>query len=111
MNWKVGDIAVCIKVGKLGDSLNTEKPPSLRLNAEYIIQNIYQCPKCRGVAFDVGLGNFGDDGTQCCTETIPCKEIHWCASLRFAKKKTKEEQIAEAIEKEDYELADKLTNN
>ena len=110
MNWKTGDIAICVKVGKLDNKEGVA--PSLRLNAEYVVQNIYQCPKCKRTALDVGLGSNSKKGTSCCTERIPCKEIHWCGSQRFVKKdlKSKEEKIAEAIEKEDYELAEELKN-
>ena len=108
MNWKVGDIAICIKVGSLEGM--TGNPPPLRLKGEYIVQNTYQCPKCRKVSLDVGLGSNGLLGTRCCSERIPIKEIHWCQSERFVKKdlRTKEEQIADAIAKEDYELAETI---
>lgn len=111
MNWKEGDIAICIKVGALGKSSPNANSPALRLNAEYVVQNINQCPKCKHVALDVGLGTSDPRGTECfCGELVPCKDIHWCASERFVKKQTLslKEQIAEAIAVEDYELANKL---
>lgn len=114
MNWKIGEIAVCIKTGPLKPD-HTSFPP-LRLNADYIVQNIYQCPKCKKFSLDVGISSRLNAkgqhvGTECCTERIPCIEIHWCASERFAKKKTKEEQIEEAIKEENYELAEQLKNS
>ena len=111
MNWKIGEIAICINVGALNKNINTEGLPSLRLNAEYVIQNVTECPKCKHSALDVGLPNHDPRGTVCyCGEYVPCKDVHWCASERFVKKKSKEEQISEAIEKEDYELAEKIKN-
>jgi Zn-finger nucleic acid-binding protein len=115
MDWKIGDVAVCVKVGNLDDD-RKGAPPPLRLNAEYLVHNIYQCPKCKGAALDVGFasesfGKEGYTGTNCsknCTEHIPCKEVHWCSAMRFVKRKTKEQKLAEAIENEDYELAGEL---
>jgi protein-arginine kinase activator protein McsA len=113
MDWKIGDVAVCVKVGVIDGSTDITKLPPLRLNAEYVIQNVYQCPKCKEISLDVGISVIQDEqnkglGTQCCSEFIPCAEIHWCSALRFAKRKNKEEQLEEAIEKEDYERAGQL---
>lgn len=113
MKWKIGDVAVCIKVGALNEEDSNCELPPLRYKAEYIIQNIYQCPKCKAISFDVGLssrllGTEGYVGTECCTEVIPCKGIHWCSSERFVKKKSKEEQLEEAIKEENYERASEL---
>lgn len=114
MGWKIGEIAVCIKVGSLNENPNvkTGNPPPLRLNAEYIIQNIYKCPNCNTTSFDVGLSSPYHEnehlGTMCCTENIPCKEIHWCSENRFAKRKTKKQELEEAIKEENYEKAGQL---
>lgn len=111
MDWKIGEVAVCIKIGHIERNNDLCCPP-LRLNSEYILQNIYQCPKCGETSFDVGLSSPTKDGehlgTICCTEYIPCIEIHWCSSQRFAKKRTKEEELEEAIENENYEKAGEL---
>ena len=111
MHWKIGEVAICVRVGAL-DGSSSLSAPDLRYNAEYIVQNTYQCPKCKCISLDVGLPSKenGDDymGTQCCTEIIPCKEIHWCSAIRFVKRKTKQEQLVEAIEEEDYERAGEL---
>lgn len=112
MNWKVGDVAVCIKVGYFNGDDTEGNPPPLRLNSEYIIQNMYKCPSCNTISFDVGLSSpcdeNGNRGTICCTENIPCKEIHWCSENIFSKRKTKEEQLEEAIKEENYEKAGQL---
>ena len=116
MDWKIGDVAICVKVGNLDGDSKKGSPPPLRLNSEYIIHNVYQCPKCREVALDVGIsseaiGRQGYLGTHCsknCTEHIPCKEVHWCSAMRFVKRKTLQEQIEQAVENEDYELAVEL---
>lgn len=116
MDWKIGDTAICVKVGILPNTpANATGPyPPLRLNLEYLVQNVYLCPKCKMQSLDVGLGSSPASGnTICkCEEKIPCKEIHWCASERFVKKnmKNKEEQIADAISNEDYELAAQIKN-
>lgn len=105
--WKEGDIAICVNISPM-DPISTGVPP-LRLNSEYIVQNVYQCPKCKTISLDVGIGSI--NGTKClCQENIPCNNIRWCSSKRFVKKniKSKEEQIEEAIKKEDYELAEQL---
>lgn len=109
MNWKPGDIAICINVGNMNAN-QIGVPPSLRLNSEYMVQNVYTCPSCKRVSLDVGLANQGFNNTLCCTEHIPCIEIHWCLSTRFVKKdlRTKQEQIEEAVSNEDFELAAKL---
>ena len=109
MDWKIGDVGMCVKIGALEGASHLASPP-LRYNAEYLVQNVYQCPKCRAISLDVGLSapievDESFMGTQCCTEFIPCKEIHWCSAMRFVKRKTKQEQLVAAIEEEDYERA------
>lgn len=115
MDWKIGDIAICVKTGDIRPSI-PGRNPNLRLNSEYVVQNVYICPKCKKVSLDVGLSpqpNGNGKGTLCCTERIPCPEIHWCNSVRFVKKhlRTKKEKIEnEDEENGDYEL-EQLTNN
>jgi len=111
MNWNISDIAICVITGNLYGSTNNNNPPPLRKNAEYVVQNIYQCPKCKETSLDVGLVSTYKNGTFCCSERIPCHDIHWCSSARFVKKDTKniEEQISQAIKEENYELAEILT--
>lgn len=110
-NWKKGDIAICVKVGKI-----TEKqgiPPKLRLKAEYIVQGVKQCG-CGNITLDVGLPSItGIIICNLCDRTTTNEDVGWCSASRFVKKDTrsKEEQIKEAVANEDYELADKLLNN
>lgn len=103
MNWKIGDVVVCINAKPKS---NNQTAPPLRLNCEYVIQKIYTCIKCGDVSFDVGFG--ATSNTHCCSEIIPMKEIWWCDSKRFTKKKSLEEQREEALAKEDYETLEKL---
>lgn len=114
MNWKVGDIGVCVNVSYVGHKHGVgEGYPPLRLNAEYVVQNICECIKCKRISFDVGLNAMTPRGIVCvCNTPLLNNGIYWCASERFVKKdlRTTEEQIAEAIEKEDYELAEQLKN-
>lgn len=114
MNLKVGDIAVCVNVSYVGHKQAGDVYPPLRLNAEYVVQNIYECVKCKRISFDVGLNAMNPRGIVCvCNTPLLNNGIYWCYSERFVKKnlRTKEEQISEAIEKEDYELAEKIKTN
>lgn len=108
--WKKGDIAICIKTGNL-----TNKPgnnPLLRLNAEYIIQNVKIC-ECGDIDLDIGLSSNDPRGIlcQCGALTSPKTGIWWCSSARFVKKRTKSEinaELNEAVQTENFELAHTL---
>lgn len=115
-NWKPGDKALCVKIG--GPNDGSEYPP-LRLNYEYVVNKVAICGECGAIALDVGLSlsnNTMEKGLgvkcECGAMHSPKTGIHWCAHWRFVKKddRTIEEQIEEAVEKEDYELATKLRN-
>lgn len=112
-NWKPGDIAICINTGRIS-SLNNPKSklPALRLHAEYLVNKVTTC-ECGNVTLDVGLSlSPGSKGTgcQCGATKSPFTGIHWASAVRFKKKDTRklEEQIAEAVSKEDYETAAEL---
>lgn len=104
---KKGDTIICINNGILKQYLI---PPPLKLNGEYICQNIRICP-CGHKSFDVGITHDINNLLNCseCSRKTSGEDIRWCAASRFIKKKSKEEQIAEALEKEDYETLHKLT--
>jgi len=115
-NWKVGDVAICIKVGRIEGYAhdNTSDYPNLRLNAEYIVNAVRIC-ECGGVTLDVGLNSNSNKGTTCICGALsrPGTGIHWCAAQRFAKKRTREEikeEIAEAVQNEDFLTATELRN-
>lgn len=101
MDWKIGDIAICVN-DKTLDKRPGVNPP-LRLNAEYIIQGVKICP-CGHVTLDIGIsGRPSDYRCSKCSREVLNEPIWWCASSRFTKKKSKEEQMEEALKKEDYE--------
>jgi hypothetical protein len=108
MNWKKGDIAICVNADSFNSNLVA---PPLRLNAEYIVNSVSTC-KCGRVSLDVGLISKGTTGrSRClCGETTKTGDIHICYAGRFIKKdpRSLEERIAEAVEKEEYELAHEL---
>jgi len=114
-NWKVGDVALCINNGELPNRAHEKGHlPELRLNTEYVVNNIRTC-ECGRITLDVGL-SLGENPTrgvscQCGAITSPKTGIHWCAAERFIKKRTEkdvEAQIAEAVANEDYMLAEEL---
>lgn len=106
---KVGDTIVCINNKKVRP--NTIAPPLL-LNYDYIISRIHNC-SCGKTFYDVGLGSDPKIRLTCssCDETIDNDPTHWCDSVRFTKKKSKEEKIAEALEEENYELLAEMRDN
>lgn len=108
-NIKRGDTIICINIRNLNSNFN---PPPLKLNGEYICQGIKICP-CGAKSFDVGLAPLTNKSISCntCARETNNESIWWCSAIRFIKKKSKEEQIAEALEKEDYETLHKLQNN
>lgn len=112
INWKPGDIAICISAGHLEGQKGN--PPPVRLKAEYLVQDVRTC-ECKCITLDVGLSNGTGKGVECgCgAKSSPTSGIWWCHSLRFTKKLTNtevEEQIEEALAQENYELAQELTN-
>ncbi len=112
MEWKQGDIAICVKVGPLAHSLSHipgECPP-LRLNGEYIVQDVTSC-RCGLQTLDVGIAS--SSGNWVCTKcgrATTGEPIWWCFSGRFIKKdmRTEEEKLAEAVLNEDYEEASRI---
>ena len=112
MNWKKGDIAICINTEKL-DASQLGRLPALRLRAEYLVSAVHKC-ECGMVSLDVGMPLVkGSGGVSCVcgAKSSPNTGVHWCGAKRFVKRKPLEEQIAEAVENEDYELAEELKNN
>lgn len=110
INWKPGDIAICINVDCLTGQ--TGNLPPLRLKAEYIVQKIRTC-ECGTVTLDVGLPSDSGVKCKCGAKASPLTGIWWCNAVRFTKKLTNkevEEQIEEAVAQENYELAQELTN-
>jgi hypothetical protein len=110
-NWKAGDIAICIRTDNYSKANDKGQPPPLRLNAEYVVQSVYECT-CGNVLLDVGL--LIRDGVRCiscgnCQKTTPDSDIHWAGSRRFIKKefdtKFLEERLEYALEVEDYKMA------
>lgn len=111
-NWQINDIAICIKTGYVKGNKEGAYFPPLRLNNQYIVQNIFQCPICKETALDVGFNSNSKKGTLCgCGEHMTGRDIHWCCSTRFVKKQTlsKEEELKEALANENYEKAAELT--
>lgn len=114
IDWKPGDIAICVKVGTLPGQ-QSGNGPALRLNAEYIVNAIKVC-ECGDIELDVGLPlDSNSKGIQCiCGARSSSKtRIWWCSSIRFVKKQTKEEvekQLEEAVAQENYELAQELAD-
>jgi len=109
MNWKVGDIAICIKVGPIDASnQSNDVYPSLRLNYEYIIHKIHIC-ECGELLFDVGLSNTTPNGVMCICGAISSNKsgIWWCNSKRFVKSDLNAE-LEEAILQQDYIAAAKI---
>lgn len=110
-DWKKGDIAICVTVGQMTNQKGT--PPPLRKDMEYIVQGVKICA-CGSITLDVGFGAMGITVMCCsgCTRKTMNEPIWWCSAKRFVKKdlRSKEEQIAEAIESENYELALEIKN-
>jgi uncharacterized radical SAM superfamily Fe-S cluster-containing enzyme len=102
MTWKIGEVVVGIY------TTQHELSPPVKKDYRYVIQNIYTCPRCKDVSFDVGFVSRKGTLTTCnCREGIPIKEVHWATHKLFKKLDTRsqEERMQEALEKEDYELA------
>ena len=113
-NWKVGDVAICIKVGRIEGYAHDDKSdyPNLRLNAEYIVNAVRIC-ECGSVTLDVGLNSNSNKGTTCTCGALsrPGTGIHWCAAQRFVKKRTIseiKEALNEAVQNEDFLSATEL---
>lgn len=106
MKFKVGDIVKCINVGSLR-SIPLRLPP-LKLNAEYIVNSISTC-ECGDISLDVGLVADGEYVRCKCGNRIPQYGTRLCSAVRFIKRQPIQEQIDEAVQEEDYELAHLLS--
>lgn len=100
MDWKKGDIAICIENGALDKSdskYNADyyinNPLAIRLDAEYIVHSVYTCPRCNNSVLDIGIANYGVNIMCDCGENIPCKEIRWFNEKRFKKKIKKKSEF------------------
>ncbi len=106
--WKKGDKALCINNGDI--TPNDGKNPPLRLNVEYIVQDVCTC-SCGCLVLDVGLGGTSMRTMCSCGNKYPDPEVHWADANRFVKRRP-ESEVREAIEKaldeENYELATEL---
>ena len=107
MKFKVGDIVKCINVGSLPGNASTDNPP-LRLNTEYIVNKIITC-KCSRVKLDIGIIATSEYCKCQCGRLIPQYGSRLCDSIRFIKRQPIQEQIDEAVQEEDYELAHLLS--
>lgn len=95
MKWEVGDIAICINTSYVGHKDNSHLGgyPPLRLNAEYIVGNVYECVKCKRLSLDVGLSDRNSKAIRCiCNNPLLNNGAYWCASERFKKKESFSEQ-------------------
>jgi hypothetical protein len=116
-NWKVGDTALCVKVGPLPYQDPSGKwTPALRLKGKYLVNGLHRC-NCGSISLDVGLVNIrSDKGVNCeCGAVSAPTDIHWCASIRFVKEvsdsneeENVEEQLREAVESGNQQLVDEL---
>jgi hypothetical protein len=117
-NVKKGDIIVCIDDRKW----NVSTTISLQYNQKYKVDDIMSM--CHGYCYDIG-GRFTSDQTHTvcnqCRASIPGIGIHWAGAFRFRKateeeaeefnresKENTQTNLDEAVEAEDYELAEKL---
>ena len=112
MKFEIGDIVKCIKVD--GED-NTYMYPPLILGREYIVYGIRACSKCGEIDLDVGLITPYENSTEFCAcdveICIPAGVAWWCDANRFVKRVSVKERIADAVEIEDYELAQELHEN
>lgn len=119
-NWKKGDTAICVMTGKLPYNLGKGELPSLRLDAQYIVNAVRIC-ECGKVTLDVGLNTKTREiGTRCECGALssPKTGIHWCASERFVKPKSDkgieeqetslDKQLEDAIKEGNQEKIDEL---
>ncbi len=83
MDWKVGDIAICINVSSLSGKLRNLPP--LVLYQEYKVLNIQEC-SCGSVSLDVGLNVNSNIKCSICDKIKPVSGIWWCNSKRFTKR-------------------------
>lgn len=106
-NWKKGDIAICIDNSSMGHTKG--RTPPLRKNAEYIVAGINICA-CGQVSLDVGISASENMRLGChtCDRVTLNEPIWFCDEKRFVKKQSLEEQKAEALKQENYELLAEL---
>lgn len=110
---KPGDEIVCINAGRLHQHSKGPIPP-VRLNAEYIANNLKTC-ECGRVSIDVGFGLHDDSQGVLCicgAKSSPQSGIWWCSAQRFAKKKKNyRDEYEEALKNEDYEKLAEIKKN
>jgi len=108
-NIKVGDVVICINNVTLPGQNPALGLPPLRIGGEYVVQAINKCP-CGEIKYDIGLPSVRTQTCRC-ERNVLNDPIWWCAAERFVKKQTLQEQIEEAVESENFELAAKLQND
>lgn len=91
--FNIGDRVKCINNSPINND-HIHLIPRLKLNGEYIINNIMSC-KCNSLFLDVGLIANANASiyTKCCycSYIFIDNRIHWCASKRFVKIEEKKE--------------------
>lgn len=110
MKFKVGQKVKCINNKKL-NPFQINLPP-LKLGGIYMIQKIHSC-ECGDVKLDIGIYN-SNKSIKCssCSIVVYGTSTWWCASKRFesAEENDLQKELEEAIEEENYELAQEIKN-
>jgi hypothetical protein len=98
MEWKAGDIAICINNSPKKNKDASLYPP-LRLNYEYVVNKVKVC-ECGDVDLDVGIYNSDEKGVvcDCGARSSPRSQIWWCDSKRFKKKEYAVEVLKQIFE-------------
>lgn len=85
--FKVGDKLVCIDVGNIFNLNTINRLPALKLNGDYTVIGVYQCPKCGINCVNVGLKSRSSGKHICkCGNATNTHGEHLCASARFVKR-------------------------
>lgn len=110
---KKGDFIKCIDDRNWNTSTDSMK---LVYNKQYKVLNVVKCPDCGAIAYDIGCRTSNPNQYTQCTSShvLPMEGVHLAGAFRFVlatdadDQMTKEEfdkEIQEAIEWENYELA------
>ena len=107
MNWKIGDIAICINNSDLAPHLKGNSPPLVK-NAEYQVLDVHECANCGAVSLDVGLIAHIPTWFCLCGTNVNSGGHWFCCAKRFIKKQDLQTELDLAVANEEYEKAEEI---
>ena len=99
-------------IGDIVIALTNPKSPKSQMRVkgnEYVVQDVSYCSKCGRQSINIGTSTVTNNKVGCRCGTFRNNlGLAWTKSYHFVKREDFEQELAEALEEENYELASLL---